>query len=220
MSGGVFIVPYRNRESHLYKFISHYSSVAPDIPVYVIEQADDKPFNRGKLFNSAVLELDFDYYIFHDVDYWIDETMCDPLEMFAFPETPIHLATYAQSFNWGVKEKKKWSESYAIFFGGVCMMSRKDILNSGGWTNEFWSWSPEDDECRNNLIKKGFEVNRRPAYFKCEDHPREVKPDLFKKNIQRMQQGRDDNSDGIHHCKYEVLERTRFDHYTQIAVRL
>ena len=47
------IVPYRDRESHLTKFIEN---VTPYLKskkikheIIVVEQADDKPFNRGKL---------------------------------------------------------------------------------------------------------------------------------------------------------------------------
>ena len=49
------IVPYRNRESHLNVFIPYLEDYlnSKKIPfeIFVIEQKDKKPFNRGKLLN-------------------------------------------------------------------------------------------------------------------------------------------------------------------------
>ena len=49
------IVPYRNREKQLNRFIKHidsfFSDKDVDYHIFVIEQNDIKPFNQGKLLN-------------------------------------------------------------------------------------------------------------------------------------------------------------------------
>ena len=69
------IVPYRDRQEHLEKFIkqipSYLSNNDIEYELIVVEQSDKKPFNRGKLLNIGFLEakkLDCNYVVFHDVD--------------------------------------------------------------------------------------------------------------------------------------------------------
>jgi len=62
------IVPYRDREKHLKKFIPHITDFLNEhtIPfeILVVEQADDLPFNRGRLLNVGfdILEEIKDFY--------------------------------------------------------------------------------------------------------------------------------------------------------------
>ena len=52
------VVPYRNRREHLNHFIpsisNHLKKQKIPFEIIVVEQADDKPFNRGKLLNIGV----------------------------------------------------------------------------------------------------------------------------------------------------------------------
>ena len=54
------IVPYRDRQEHLEKFIkqipSYLSNNDIEYELIVVEQSDKKPFNRGKLFNIGANE--------------------------------------------------------------------------------------------------------------------------------------------------------------------
>jgi DNA-binding LacI/PurR family transcriptional regulator len=45
------IVPYRDRPQQLKRFVSHMEDYLKDIEyeIFIVEQSDDKPFNRGKL---------------------------------------------------------------------------------------------------------------------------------------------------------------------------
>ena len=69
------IVPYRNRRTHLQQFIpsisKHLNKQKIRHEIIVVEQSDDKAFNRGKLLNIGVqkpLTLKCDYVMLHDVD--------------------------------------------------------------------------------------------------------------------------------------------------------
>ena len=86
------IVPYRNRESHLNVFVPYLEDYlkSKNIPfeILVVEQKDNKPFNRGKLLNVGYKESgnESDYFCFHDVDMLpikVDYSYCD---------RPTHLA--------------------------------------------------------------------------------------------------------------------------------
>jgi hypothetical protein len=62
------VVPYRDRREHLDIFLPHIQSFLKDknidYKIFVIEQSDDKPFNYGKLCNSAfhLLKDEYDYF--------------------------------------------------------------------------------------------------------------------------------------------------------------
>ena len=69
------IVPYRDREEHLGRFVPHMDEFLSqrniEHKIFVIEQSDEKPFNRGWLLNvgyKIAVEQGYDYFCFHDVD--------------------------------------------------------------------------------------------------------------------------------------------------------
>ncbi len=51
------IVPYRDRETHLKKFVEHMNAflikAKRNFEIFVIEQSGTKLFNRGALFNAG-----------------------------------------------------------------------------------------------------------------------------------------------------------------------
>ena len=63
------IVPYRNRRTHLQEFIPSISNYLNKQKIkheiIIVEQSDDKTFNRGKLLNIGVqkLTLKCDYVV-------------------------------------------------------------------------------------------------------------------------------------------------------------
>ena len=93
------IVPYRDRKSHLEVFVPYMTEYLKDYDykIFVIEQSDDKPFNRGKLLNVGAriaIKEGFDYFALHDVDML-------PLKGvdYSYPETPIHLVSKINKIN-------------------------------------------------------------------------------------------------------------------------
>ena len=88
------IVPYRNREAHLKMFRESVDAALKkqgiQYELIVVEQLDEKPFNRGKLLNigfERAKKLGCKYVAFHDVD-------MIPIKVdYSYSETPIHLAT-------------------------------------------------------------------------------------------------------------------------------
>ena len=146
------VVPYRNRREHLNHFIptitSHLKNQKIDYEVIIVEQADDKPFNRGKLLNIGVeraKKLKCNYVALHDVDMLPHEDVD-----YSIVDRPTHLAT---KFTSDHKEKRVIFDGY---FGGVTLFPIMDYYKVNGYSNEYWGWGYEDDDllfrCKENLF--------------------------------------------------------------------
>jgi hypothetical protein len=113
----------------------------------IIEQADDKPFNRGKLLNIGALkakELGCDYIALHDVDML-------PIDVdYSWVDRPTHLATH---FTSDVGEKRELFDTY---FGGVTLFPTSHFFEINGYSNNYWGWGYEDDDllfrCKESFI--------------------------------------------------------------------
>ena len=185
------IVPYRNREEHLAEFVPHMNKHLPDADIFVIEQADNRPFNRAKLLNVGVaLTNGYDYYAMHDVD-----MLPEPEVDYSFPDKPTHLATACSQFDYKMP--------YAEYFGGVTLISRRDMLMADGYSNHFWGWGAEDDEFRNRLLFSGLELDSRPGRFTSLGHLRDVNWQLHAANVKRLRTGRP-SVDGLSHCNFAI----------------
>lgn len=135
------IVPYRNRKQHLDKFISSIKAKLKKdkIPyeLIIVEQSDDKPFNRGKLLNigfKKALALKCTYVALHDVDMIPIDVDYSPVDR------PTHLATNFISEH---GEKRIIFDGY---FGGVTMFTTLDYQKVNGYSNVYWGWGYEDDD--------------------------------------------------------------------------
>lgn len=136
------IVPYRDRESHLSKFRdginSYFKNKKIKYELIIVEQSDDKPFNRGKLLNIGYIkakELGCDYVVFHDVD-------MIPIEVdYSYSEIPLHLAT-----NFELEYDKSKNLQFDDYFGGVTMFSSDVFERINGYSNLYWGWGFEDDD--------------------------------------------------------------------------
>jgi|TARA_Y100000361_G_scaffold101445_1_gene91203 hypothetical protein len=140
------IVPYRDRQKELDVFLPHIDSFLKDknvnYQVIVIEQRDERPFNRGKLFNAAfdLIKDEFDYFCFHDVNLlpMVDE--CD----YSYKEKPTHLASVIDDSYYPYEE----------FIGGVFIMTKEDFQKVNGFSNEYWGWGYEDNDLLERIKDK------------------------------------------------------------------
>lgn len=143
------IVPYRNRESHLNVFIPYmeeYLGDKVDYKIFVIEQKDSNPFNRGKLLNVGFKESgnEFDYYCFHDVDML-------PIEAdYSYVDRPTHLANTVDG-----------EQSFYNYFGGVTLLNKLDFKIINGYSNEYWGWGFEDDDLLQRCLRCNLELDKK-----------------------------------------------------------
>jgi hypothetical protein len=136
------IVPFRDREEHLEKFIKQVPSYLTnnniEYELIVVEQSDKKPFNRGKLLNIGFIEarkLNCDYVVFHDVD-------MIPVDVdYSYSDIPLHLATEFE-----LENDKLKNLSFDDYFGGVTMFPKTAFEKINGYSNLYWGWGFEDDD--------------------------------------------------------------------------
>ena len=138
------IVPYRKRPGHLRKFQQSIESYLKDqdYELIVVEQADDLPFNRGKLLNigfQQAIRKQCDYVVFHDVDML-------PVDVdYSYSDVPIHLAN-------GFTNSDR--EIFDTYFGGVTMFPIDLFKKVNGYSNEYWGWGFEDDDLLMRLTEQ------------------------------------------------------------------
>ena len=165
-----FIIPYRNRESHLITWLSHLHPILMrqqlDYQVFVVEQVDNHPFNRAAVMNAGFLETmkmdNFTCYVFHDVD-MVPET---DLALYNCPPSAQEMVHMAVSVS-----RWKYRLTYTNYLGGIVLMSPDTFVTIGGFSNSFWGWGGEDDDLycrvtRNNIsIVRYLDLNLSSVNF-------------------------------------------------------
>lgn len=216
----VIIVPYRNREEHLAVFVPYmqnFLGTKYDYEIIIIEQCDNKPFNRAKLMNIGfdVAKEKYEFFCFHDVDLL-------PINQSKYNEVkcPTHLCAKIDYYD--------WKPLYEKAFGGVTMFPKKDFIKVNGFSNVFWGWGCEDDEMLERCIKEKCRVERRWNEYKGIPHIKENKnaPEV-QKNRKKLYAARDNNNldyrqDGLNSLKYKILSKTRYvsPNYTLVKVQI
>lgn len=187
------IVPYRDRPQHLMKFNAYMKVRFINADIFVIEQADQKPFNRGKLLNIGFLEAEgYDYYALHDVD------MLPVKSDYSKPEWPTLLATKVQQFGY----KMPFDE----YFGGVVLITGEQMKQCNGYHNEFWGWGGEDNSFRDRILATVGKIEKRDCTYNSLQHQRKIDNKLHQKNCDLWQSGVH-LENGLSNCNYEVISR-------------
>lgn len=210
------IIPYRDREENLKRsapILKQYGAL------YVIEQMDDKPFNRGKLINCGFIEFkkEFDYFAAHDCD-MIPYTLFEDSGNYYFRnhvynvcENPCQIATQVEQFKWGVP--------YPRYMGGVTLLPNDKFEMINGFSNEFYGYGGEDDLLRKRFEQKGIIIESRQCRFKSLPHEINIDHDLRMKNFHKLKEPIDWN-DGLSNCNYEIVHCEDLEHYTLLQVKL
>lgn len=190
------IVPYRNRPDHLAQFIPHMNKYLPDAKIVIVEQSDDKPFNRGKLLNVGFLETDSEFICCHDVDH-----------------LPI-LVDYKCSV--GVNQLAYSEIQRNNFLGAVTMYDRLTYSELGGYHNDYYHRA-EDNEQFNNLSTHNFKVWCRFGTFHQLPHPR-TGPEFIPELWQKAQLPRTKNM--LKTCEYQLISKEVYDTHLHLKVTL
>lgn len=141
------IVPFRDRASHLGKFLPHIeeSLLEQDIDyrIIVVEQDNAQAFNRGKLCNIGFIEAvrrGCDYVVFHDVDML-------PIKVdYSYSTHVIHLASDNLPFR--------------SYFGGITLFPVKIFKEINGFPNNYPGWGFEDDNLRLRCIRNNIKFDK------------------------------------------------------------
>jgi predicted glycosyltransferase involved in capsule biosynthesis len=208
------IVPYRNREEHLKSFIPHMEKTLVDekIPfgIFIVEQADDKPFNRAKLLNVGFKECEeYDYFAFHDVD------MLPVDSDYSFPDGPTHLSSEVEQFNWGLP--------YDGYFGGVTLFDKESFLKINGYSNEYWGWGAEDDDVIHRCMIKDIDTYRKQCRYRSLSHERNIGRLEYHQNLGKLYEFQNSEtpesmleSDGVSSLVYEKISEEDLSKKTKL----
>jgi len=147
------IVPYRDRKTALDKLIPELKNVlskqVSHFDIVVVEQNDEKLFNKGLLNNIAfILNPNFDYYCFHDVD------LIPEIADYSYPENPVHMSTYCSQFN--------YARNPDATMGGVIVFRKEHFEAANGYPNDYVGWGSEDRTLGNRVEKVGLKVYTHP----------------------------------------------------------
>ncbi|MCX5786310.1 MAG: galactosyltransferase-related protein [Elusimicrobia bacterium] len=219
----IVIVPFRNREENLKRFIPHMQHFLRDVKyrIVVIEQTGDGLFNKAKLLNAGFsLYQDANaYFCFHDVDLLPESALCD----YSYPVIPTHLSVYCSQFDYQVA---------AYHFGGVILVNKRDFRRVNGCSNQYWGWGAEDSDLRkrfertwtipwtrrmgryHSIEQVAFGHPRAHETFKCRGNPQ------YRKNCMRLMSDYDSKTDGLSDLKFELLETIAGDGFVRHIVRL
>ena len=118
------IIPYRARQENLLVLLRHLNPILKrqqlHYQIFVVDQVDKFPFNKGKLLNigykiAKKLNESFNCFIFHDADF----LAANDKNRYDCPTSPLHMSPICEKF-----EYKKHSDGY---FGGVIAVNTKDF---------------------------------------------------------------------------------------------
>ena len=201
------IVPYRNREQHLLIFSQEISKFLnnKNFDIVVVEQSNNKPFNRAKLLNVGFHFKKYfsDYFCFHDVD------MIPSNADYSYPDKPYHMATNVSQFGGG--------PAYPAYYGGVNIFNKEDFIKTNGYSNDFWGWGGEDDDLLNRVKNVGYDLYRRNGFYRSLDHeytgPRHQN---YQNNLNKLSKIYDYNTDGLSNLNYELISVDKSNEFYEL----
>jgi len=238
----IVIFPFRNRDTHLKLALSpihqHLINQNVNYELYVIEQMDDKPFNRAKLFNVGVIEAVLKIekpkseacakheasssstnstssskthfcLILHDIDLMpLNSTI-----PYRCSGNPTLLSSGISKFNYKLP--------YASYFGGAVSIPLTQFIKINGMSNDFWGWGGEDDDFYRRLTENGLKPSHLPSdqgMYKALPHAQEK---AAENRVKVLAEGKGKSKlIGLKQCKYKVMEIIKSEVYTHVKVEL
>ncbi|CAK8671011.1 unnamed protein product [Clavelina lepadiformis] len=220
------IVPYRDRAEHL-RFFLHYTHELLRrqqlcYVIIVVEQDDDKTFNKGQVMNSAFQyskNLTFadgseiDCFIFHDVDILSEDDRV--IYTCRDGKTLNHIAPYI--------DKYEYRFCCGVTVGAAMGYTREQFEELNGYSNEYAGWGGEDDDMNERIKLKGFEIwrsERNYTRFKMVRHngdkgnpPNDNRLELLKQAEKRQPR------DGLNSLRTFITSVVRYPSHTRLKVR-
>jgi hypothetical protein len=216
------IVPYRDREQHLKKFIPHINLFLKDklkFTILVVEQHDNNTFNRGKLKNIGfdILKNECNYYCFHDVDQLPASQECD----YSYSEDAVRLATSFSQFNFSKRPVQE--------LGGVVIFNRSNFEKVNGFSNNYIGWGLEDNDLGLRCIRKNINIIGRNGLYLSLPHKSEgdtlggiPSKELLRNRELFSEVSKDDNklfSSGLSNLSYLIEVDNNYPLYRHVKVK-
>jgi len=155
------LVPFKNREENEKIFIPYMKNYMKNYfeeinyKIVIIEQLNDKLFNKGVLFNIGFLLTSgtTDYYSLHDIDQL-------PISSdYRYKTIPMHMCinSIEQSNTCDLLNTYK-ELNYEQ--RGMIIINKEDYIIANGHSNNYWGWGLIDDDFSLRLIYSGIGLHR------------------------------------------------------------
>ncbi|XP_034661401.1 beta-1,4-N-acetylgalactosaminyltransferase bre-4 [Drosophila subobscura] len=208
------IVPYRQREKQLHAFLTYMHNYLRQqlihYRIFLVEQYDQKPFNRAMLFNigaKVAAEYGFPCLILHDVDLM----PLNSAQMYACVEKPRHMCSALDHWRFHLP--------YQGLFGGVVSITSLQFKQINGMSNLYHGWGGEDDDLYVRIMAEAIGICRfAPEYSEYTmlkhkpEHRNENRVALLR--AAKMRQ----HMDGLNSLVYKEVERRMHSLFTHILV--
>lgn len=224
MYQNIILIPYRNRVKHLNYFIQNtiplIEKYMPNTLIVIIEQDEEKLFNRGCILNIGFKEYQDQtkYFITHDVD--------------INPTKDCIIKYYNKEINNIISGILI---SPCITLGGIIKISSDNIFKINGFPNNIWGWGSEDKALENRRVF--FNIEREIIFlhhkkninnknFICFDDVDDRKPLNYQKNHQfhfvtynnldQKQKKEAIFNSGLNNINYQILEKKKINNILEI----
>ncbi|KAM7541713.1 hypothetical protein Aperf_G00000005242 [Anoplocephala perfoliata] len=227
----MIVIPYRDRKSDLLTFLlympAYFCFQEAKMDILVVEQVAGGPFNKGKLFNVAIREMDkinttqntrdrlfgYNCFSFHDIDKLPIESD-SPYVCLSGPHNLIRVRV--------VNDRR--IRTYQNFLGGVTMFTRDQLEQMNGASNSYLDWGGEDDDMWNRAMMAKLEVFRPPykkgRFIEFNFHHKRVKNPLRFKILRATNHKHIMMRDGLRQVEYKVLQRRDYKTFVWLQVAL
>ncbi|XP_055336146.1 beta-1,4-galactosyltransferase 3-like [Paramacrobiotus metropolitanus] len=152
------IVAFRDRQQHLQILLNNLHPFLQrqqlEYTIFVVEQAGNATFNRGKLFNVGFREAEkffaYSCLVFHDVDLLPENDG----NSYSCPQEPTLLCSAIEKF--------KYLPLPDHHLGGVVSFSSQHFRQVNGFPNLYWGWGGEDDDLSQRVRARIGKLRRAP----------------------------------------------------------
>ncbi|CAD5120754.1 DgyrCDS9314 [Dimorphilus gyrociliatus] len=212
------IIPYRNRYMHLMDLLRRLHKLLSrqncDYTVFLVEQAFDEVFNKGKIMNAATKEIlkeeKFNCFIYHDVDM----LPIDDRNIYSCGSEPRHLSP--------ALDEMRFQLPYSGLVGGVLALNRRQLDRTNGFSNEYWGWGAEDDDMHRRIMASGFRIDRPQSSFgryKMVKHKKRLKAKgRFKLLKNWMNRWQKDGLSNIVDLGYKIISVRKQPLFTNLTI--
>lgn len=149
------VIIYRDREKQLKIFLSymHYFLQEQRLcyRIFVVEQNNNKAFNRAKLFNigaTVAMDLNYTCLILQDVDL----LPLNKANLYACSKKPRHMSSCLDTFRFNLP--------YKGLFGGAIAILSDQFEKVNGFSNLYDGWGGEDDDLLKRLQSNELDIIR------------------------------------------------------------
>ncbi|XP_013188218.1 beta-1,4-N-acetylgalactosaminyltransferase bre-4 [Amyelois transitella] len=151
------LVTYRNRQRHLDVFLPYMHNFLRKqnihYKIYLIEQLDEKPWNKGVLYNIGAkyaIADKFPCLVLHDVDL----LPLDAANLYVCMAQPRHVSASIDKFRFVL--------IYDWLVGGVMAIRSDQYISINGFSNSFQNWGGEDDDLADRILSNNLDILRFP----------------------------------------------------------